>query len=203
MNFSDMLKNKKKTTEEEKVALENQTQSEIEQEIVQVNKARAPEVESEVEAVEEISVEEKLQAELKEANDKYLRLYAEFDNYKRRTTKERIELLHSAGKDVLLSFLPVADDLERAIKAMESVSDVKAIKEGIILVSSKLKNTLGQKGIKEMESIGTVFDADIHEAITNVPAPSEDLKGKVIDEVEKGYYLNDKVLRFAKVVVGS
>jgi len=86
---------------------------------------------------------------------------------------------------------------------MESVSDVKAIKEGIILVSSKLKNTLGQKGIKEMESIGTVFDADIHEAITNVPAPSEDLKGKVIDEVEKGYYLNDKVLRFAKVVVGS
>ena len=199
MNFSDMLKNKKKTTEEEKVALENQTQSEIEQEIVQVNEARAPEVE----AVEEVSVEEKLQAELKEANDKYLRLYAEFDNYKRRTTKERIELLHSAGKDVLLSFLPVADDLERAIKAMESVSDVKAIKEGIILVSSKFKNTLGQKGIKEMESIGNVFDADIHEAITNVPAPSEDLKGKVIDEVEKGYYLNDKVLRFAKVVVGS
>nr|WP_262482245.1 nucleotide exchange factor GrpE [Arcticibacter svalbardensis] len=203
MNFSDMLKNKKKTTEEEKVALENQTQSEIEQEIEQVNEARAPEVDSEVEAVEEISVEEKLQGDLKEANDKYLRLYAEFDNYKRRTTKERIDLLQSAGKDVLLSILPVADDLERAIKAMESVSDVKAIKEGIILVSSKLKNTLGQKGIKEMESIGTVFDADIHEAITNIPAPSADLKGKVIDEVEKGYYLNDKVLRFAKVVVGS
>ncbi|EOR93790.1 Heat shock protein GrpE [Arcticibacter svalbardensis MN12-7] len=198
-----MLKNKKKTTEEEKVALENQTQSEIEQEIEQVNEARAPEVDSEVEAVEEISVEEKLQGDLKEANDKYLRLYAEFDNYKRRTTKERIDLLQSAGKDVLLSILPVADDLERAIKAMESVSDVKAIKEGIILVSSKLKNTLGQKGIKEMESIGTVFDADIHEAITNIPAPSADLKGKVIDEVEKGYYLNDKVLRFAKVVVGS
>lgn len=206
MNFSDMLKNKKKTTEEEKVASDNQTQSEMEQNVEQAEQPQAgqtAEAEGEVKEVEEISPEEKLRAELKEANDKYLRLYAEFDNYKRRTTKERIELLQSAGKDVLLSLLPIADDFDRAIKYMNSSSDIEAVKEGIVLVSSKFKSTLTQKGVKEMESIGTAFDADLHEAITNIPAPSEDMKGKVVDEVEKGYFLNDKVIRFAKVVVGS
>ncbi|MGV3704149.1 MAG: nucleotide exchange factor GrpE [Arcticibacter sp.] len=206
MNFSDMLKNKKKTTEEEKVASDNQTQSEMEQNVEQAEQPQAEqtaEAESETKEVEEISAEEKLRAELKEANDKYLRLYAEFDNYKRRTTKERIELLQSAGKDVLVSLLPIADDFDRAIKYMNTSSDIEAVKEGIVLVSSKFKSTLTQKGVKEMESIGTTFDADLHEAITNVPAPSEDMKGKVIDEVEKGYFLNEKVIRFAKVVVGS
>lgn len=206
MNFSDMLKNKKKTTEEEKVASDNQTQSEMEQNVEQAEQPQAEqtaEVESVVEEVEEVSPEEKLRAELKEANDKYLRLYAEFDNYKRRTNKERIELLQSAGKDVLVSLLPIADDFDRAVKYMNTSSDLEAVKEGIVLVSSKFKSTLSQKGVKEMESIGTTFDADLHEAITNIPAPSEDMKGKVIDEVEKGYYLNDKVIRFAKVVVGS
>lgn len=206
MNFSDMLKNKKKTTEEEKVASDNQTQSEMEQNVEQAEQPQAgqtAEAEGDVKEVEEISPEEKLRAELKEANDKYLRLYAEFDNYKRRTTKERIELLQSAGKDVLLSLLPIADDFDRAIKYMNSSSDIEAVKEGIVLVSSKFKSTLTQKGVKEMESIGTAFDADLHEAITNIPAPSEDMKGKVVDEVEKGYFLNDKVIRFAKVVVGS
>jgi len=206
MNFSDMLKNKKKTTEEEKVASDNQTQSEMEQNVEQAEQPQAEqtaEAESEIQEVEEVSAEEKLRAELKEANDKYLRLYAEFDNYKRRTNKERIELLQSAGKDVLVSLLPIADDFDRAIKYMNTSSDLEAVKEGIVLVSSKFKTTLTQKGVKEMESIGTTFDADLHEAITNIPAPSEDMKGKVIDEVEKGYFLNDKVIRFAKVVVGS
>ncbi|MBC7914935.1 MAG: nucleotide exchange factor GrpE, partial [Pyrinomonadaceae bacterium] len=152
---------------------------------------------------DQISEEEKLKGELTEANNKYLRLYAEFDNYKRRTNKERMDLLQTAGKDVLVSLLPVVDDFDRALKSMETATDVAPVKEGIVLVQNKLKGILTQKGLKEMESVGTVFDAEIHEAITNIPAPSDDLKGKVIDEVEKGYYLNDKVIRFAKVVVGA
>jgi len=155
------------------------------------------------EKVEEQSIEEKLQAEVQQLNDKYLRLYAEFDNYKRRTQKERVELLQTAGKDVIVSLLPVLDDFDRALKAMETATDVAPVKEGILLVSTKLKNTLAQKGLKDVESINKDFDTDFHEAITNIPAPSDDLKGKVIDEVEKGYTLNDNVIRFAKVVVGA
>lgn len=146
---------------------------------------------------------QKLSAELAEANDKYLRLYAEFDNFKRRTSKERMELLQTAGKEVMISLLPVLDDFERALKAMETATEINAVKEGVALVQHKLKNILNQQGLKEMEAKGKTFDADLHEAITNIPAPSEDLKGKNIDELEKGYYLNDKVIRFAKVVVGQ
>lgn len=146
---------------------------------------------------------DKLKEELAQANDKYLRLYAEFDNFKRRTAKERIEQNQTAGKEVIVALLPVLDDFDRALKAMGTTSDINAIKEGVALVQHKLKNTLSQKGLKEMESKGTTFDADLHEAITNIPAPSDDLKGKVVDELEKGYYLNDKVVRFAKVVVGA
>jgi len=152
---------------------------------------------------EEPSAEFKLKEELAQANDKYLRLYAEFDNFKRRTTKERIESLQSAGKEVIVSLLPILDDFERAAKALENSTDVNAVKEGVAIVHNKLKNTLSQKGLKEMEAKGTTFDADVHEAITNIPAPTDDLKGKVVDEMEKGYYLNDKVIRFAKVIVGS
>ncbi|RQO75295.1 nucleotide exchange factor GrpE [Pedobacter sp. KBW06] len=151
----------------------------------------------------EISVEEKLQQEVAALNDKYLRLFAEFDNYKRRTQKERVELLQTAGKDVIISMLPVLDDFDRANKAMDGATDINPIREGIALVHHKLKSVLGQKGLKEMESISTPFDTDLHEAITKIPAPNEELKGKVIDELEKGYTLNDKVIRFAKVVVGS
>ena len=158
---------------------------------------------NETEQAPELSVEEKLQAEVQQLNDKYLRLYAEFDNYKRRTQKERVELLQTAGKDVIVSLLPVLDDFDRALKAMETAADVAPVKEGILLVSTKLKNTLSQKGLKDVESINQPFDTDFHEAITNIPAPTEDLKGKVIDEVEKGYTLNDNVIRFAKVVVGA
>jgi molecular chaperone GrpE len=143
------------------------------------------------------------EAELVEKEDKYLRLYAEFENYKRRTLAERIELFKTAGQEIMLAMIPVLDDFERALKAMENATDVVSVKEGIDLVSHKFKNTLVAKGLKPMDSIGQTFNADLHEAITNIPAPTEDMKDKVIDEVEKGYYLGDKVIRYAKVVVGS
>jgi molecular chaperone GrpE len=151
----------------------------------------------------ELSAEEKLKQENAALNDKYLRLFAEFDNYKRRTQKERVELLQTAGKDVIVSLLPILDDFDRANKATENAVDVAPIKEGVQLVHTKLKNLLAQKGLKDVESINKPFDTDLHEAITKIPAPTEDMKGKVIDELEKGYTLNDKVIRFAKVVVGS
>jgi len=158
---------------------------------------------NDLEEGDELSESDKLRAEVSEARDKYVRLYAEFDNYKRRTTKERIDLLQSAAKDILIDLLPVLDDFERAIKSMDAAKEIKAVKEGVSLVHHKLKNILLQKGLKEMKSQGEVFNADLHEAITNIPAPTEKLKGKVVDELEKGYYLNDKVIRFAKVVVGA
>ena len=147
-------------------------------------------------------VTEKLQVELEEQKDKYLRLFAEFDNYKRRTAKERIELFQTAGKDVIVSLLEVMDDCDRAEKQMQKSDDTASIKEGIGLVFGKLRTTLSNKGLKAMQSINTEFDVEKHEAITEVPA-ADDMKGKVVDEVEKGYYLNEKIIRFAKVVVGK
>ncbi len=185
----------KKKKEEEPIIENNQAEQEIENAQNEENVPTEPTV--------ELSAEEKLQQENAALNDKYLRLFAEFDNYKRRTQKERSELLQTAGKDVVVSLLPVLDDFERALKATENTTEVSAIRDGIMLVQNKLKSILSQKGLKELESINTVFDTDIHEAITNIPAPSDDLKGKVVDELEKGYTLNDKVIRFAKVVVGS
>jgi len=146
---------------------------------------------------------DKLNAELQEQKDKFLRLYAEFDNFKRRSAKERIDLINTAGKEVIQSLLEVLDDLERAEKQMQQGSDINQIKEGQRLIFQKLKNTLQTRGLKEMESIGQEFDVDLHEAITDIPSPSPELKGKVIDQVEKGYFLNDKIIRFAKVVVGK
>ncbi|MEO6489510.1 MAG: nucleotide exchange factor GrpE [Ferruginibacter sp.] len=145
---------------------------------------------------------EKLQMELKEQKDKYLRLSAEFDNFRRRTAKERIELIQTAGKETIFSLLEILDDSERAEKQMQASDDIAVIKEGTLLVFNKFRNVLLQKGLKAMESIGEDFDVEKHEAITEVPAP-EKMKGKVVDEVVKGYYLNDKLIRFAKVVVGK
>ena len=145
---------------------------------------------------------EKLKTELDEQKDKYLRLFAEFDNYKRRTAKERMELFQTAGKDVVVSMLEVMDDCDRAEKQLQTSDDINSIKEGIGLVFGKLRSTLSNKGLKAMQSINTEFDVEKHEAITEVPAAG-DMKGKVVDEVEKGYYLNDKIIRFAKVVVGK
>lgn len=155
------------------------------------------------ETKEELSAEEKLQQEITTLNDKYLRLFAEFDNFKRRTQKERIELLQTAGKDVVVSLLPVLDDFERAVKATEGATEVGAVREGVILIQNKLKGILQQQGLNEIESINTDFNTDLHEAITQTPAPTQEQKGKVIDEIQKGYTLNDKVIRFAKVVVGA
>lgn len=151
----------------------------------------------------EISELAKVQAELAELNDKYIRMYSEFDNYKRRTARERIDLMQSASRDLVIALLPVVDDFDRAEKAFEASKDLEALKEGVKLVHHKLKSILSQNGLVAMESIGKEFNVDFHEAITNIPAPSNDMKGKVIDEVEKGYLLKDKVIRFAKVVVGE
>lgn len=137
-----------------------------------------------------------------EANDKFLRLYSEFDNFKRRNTRERIELIKTAGSDVLKSVLPVLDDFDRAIKANQSAEDIDAVKSGFTLINQKLFHLLETKGLKKMEVMGQPLDTDLHEAITQIPAPTEDLKGKVIDVIENGYYLNEAVLRHAKVVVG-
>ena len=209
MNFSDMLKKKKIQEEPQNPEIQEQQEisEEIKEEIKNVNDANQKhknDLEEDLPVEEtEISEEDKLRAELAESNNKYLRLYAEFDNYKRRTVKERIELQQTAGKDVITDLLPVLDDLDRALKAMETANDVNAVKEGVALINHKIKNTLAQKGLKEMDAKGVVFDADLHEGITTIPAPSDDLKGKIIDELEKGYYLNDKVIRYAKVVIGA
>lgn len=190
----------KKKKEEEPIIENNQA----EQEVAEAQNEATETVETApAEPVVELSAEEKLKEENSNLNDKYLRLFAEFDNYKRRTQKERVELLQTAGKDVVVAMLPVLDDFERALKATENATEVSAIREGVMLVQTKLKSILNQKGLKEVESLNTVFDTDLHEAITKIPAPSEDLKGKVVDELEKGYTLNDKVIRFAKVVVGA
>jgi molecular chaperone GrpE len=145
----------------------------------------------------------KIKEELQDQKDKYLRLYAEFDNFRRRSAKERIEYTQTAGQEVIKSMLEVLDDCSRVEKMMYMTEDPTIIREGVQLVFNKLKNTLTSKGVKVMETIGTEFNADIHEAITEIPSPSEDMVGKVIDEVEKGYYLNDKIIRYAKVVIGK
>ncbi|HQY12460.1 MAG TPA: nucleotide exchange factor GrpE [Ferruginibacter sp.] len=145
---------------------------------------------------------EKLQAELQEQKDKYLRLFAEFDNFKRRNAKEKLEMIQTAGKDVISSLLEVLDDCERAEKQLEESEDIINNKKGVQLVFTKLRNTLQAKGLKAMETVNTDFDVEKHEAITEIEVP-EKQKGKVVDEVEKGYYLNDKIIRFAKVVVGK
>jgi molecular chaperone GrpE len=155
------------------------------------------------EPVAEESALEKVKEELKEAKDKHLRLAAEFDNFKRRNAKERIELIQTAGRDVISGLLEILDDADRAQKQWETSLDVPQIKEGVSLIFNKLKNQLQAKGLKPMESIGKDFNPDLHEAITEIPAPSAELKGKVLDEVVQGYYLNDKIIRHAKVVVGK
>jgi molecular chaperone GrpE len=146
---------------------------------------------------------EQLQQEAGEWKDKYIRLVAEFDNFRKRNAKERIDLIQTAGKDVIASLLDVMDDCDRAQKQIETSDDAASNKEGVLLVFNKLRNILQSRGLKAMESVDKEFNPDLHEAITEIPAPANKLKGKVIDEVQKGYYLNDKIIRFAKVVVGK
>ncbi len=172
------------TTKEEEAALEQGTEPSV--------------IEAELEA--QIA---ELKANLAGMNDKYLRLSAEFDNFRKRTLKEKMELTKSASESVLINILSVVDDFERAIQAISQTSDIDATKEGISLIYNKFKEFTKQNGVNEIEAVGTIFDTDLHEAITKIPAPSEELKGKIVDVIQKGYYLNDKVIRFAKVVVGE
>jgi molecular chaperone GrpE len=184
----------KKVEVEEKVN-EDLVQEEPEQE-ESVEEAAGEETEEEA---KEPTAEEKL-AELQ---DRYLRLTAEYDNFRKRTLKEKIDLQKSANESLLEALLPVADDFDRAMQSVEEARDVEAVKEGMKLISGKFQGFLNQQGVKEIEAVNLPFDTDLHEAVTKIPAPSKKLKGKVVDVVQKGYYLNEKVLRFSKVVIGE
>ncbi|WP_041383284.1 nucleotide exchange factor GrpE [Polaribacter sp. MED152] len=152
------------------------------------------------EAKKEPTAEELIQAE----KDKFLRLFAEFENYKKRTSRERIELFKTAGQELMTSLLPIVDDFERALTHIEDDKEAEELRKGVLLIYNKFYNTLEQKGLSRIETnSGDTFDAEIHEAITQIPAPSDDMKGKVIDCVEKGYKLGDKVIRYPKVVIGQ
>jgi molecular chaperone GrpE len=185
------LKNSVMMNEKENIQDENLEQNENNQE------------QETQEEVTELSQEEILSNQLAEANDKFARLFAEFDNYKKRTSKERVELISTAGEKVISKLLTVLDDFDRALNAMATAQDVESVKQGVELVNNKFRKILENEGLKEMTVIGETFDADFQEAITAIPSPSEDMKNKVIDVVEKGYTLNDKVIRFAKVVIGQ
>ncbi|OBX24586.1 molecular chaperone GrpE [Gelidibacter algens] len=157
---------------------------------------------NETSQAEELTVEEQLQEDLGKEKDKFLRLFADFENYKKRTSKERMELFRTAGQEVILSLLPVLDDFDRALNEISKTED-KELLQGVELIRNKFKNTLEIKGLEEVGTAkGDVFNADLHEAITQIPAPSDDLKGKVVDVIEKGYKLGDKVIRFPKVITG-
>lgn len=162
------------------------------------NAENAPEVET-----EPISELDQIKADLADQKDKYLRLLAEFENFKRRTAKERIDLIQTAGKDVIVSLLDVLDDCDRAEKQLNTSDDIAVQKEGIQLVFNKIRSTMQAKGLVAMESVNKDFNVELHEAITEIPAANNKMKGKVVDEVTKGYFLNDKIIRFAKVVVGK
>ncbi|MFN5326928.1 MAG: nucleotide exchange factor GrpE [Bacteroidota bacterium] len=154
-------------------------------------------------SVEELNELDVLKKEVEEQKEKFIRLYAEFDNFKRRNAKERVELIQTAGKEVIQSMLEVLDDCERAEKQMNQSDDLDQIKMGVGLVFNKFRNVMQSRGLKEMKSIGEAFNPDFHEAITEIPVQDEKMKGKIVDEVEKGYTLNDKIIRFSKVVVGK
>jgi molecular chaperone GrpE len=144
-----------------------------------------------------------LEKELQEQKEKYLRLSADFDNYRKRTMKEKIEMSKQAGEEIFARILPVLDNLERAMKAVEEAKDLNAVKEGMHLIHNMFNEYLGQQGVKEIEAMHQEFDTDVHDAVTKIPAPDKKLKGKVVDVIERGYFLNDKVLRYAKVVIGE
>jgi molecular chaperone GrpE len=146
---------------------------------------------------------EELEEKLSQLNDSHLRLMAEFDNYRKRTIKEKADLIKSAGENILSNILPLVDDFERGIQASETATDINAVREGMILIYDKFISFLCQNGVKKIETDNQAFDTEFHEAITTIPAPTEEQKGKIVDCIQKGYTLNDKVIRFAKVVVGE
>ena len=192
-----MKKNTKDSPKEEKEAVTNEQQQETK------GKKQSKKEAKEDSKEEEVSPIEKLEAELAESKDKYLRLYSEFDNFRRRTAREKLDLMQTAGERLVVELLPVIDDFNRAEDSLSS-NDAKAIAEGVKLISDKFAKTLEAEGLKLMETKeGTVFDPEIHEAITQIPAPSKKLKGKIVDTIERGYFLGEKVIRHAKVVIGA
>jgi molecular chaperone GrpE len=194
MTEKEIMKDEHATSQEQEVNQEEKISNLSEEESKKEESSSNP----------ELSKEEKLQQEVDELKDKYLRLYSEFENYRRRTSKERIDLIKTASEELMREILPVIDDFERAFKASENEKDAVKVREGNQLVFHKLVKILESKGVKVMDNlIGKPFDADTQEAITQIPAPNEDMKGKVIDVVENGYTLGDKVIRFAKVVTGA
>lgn len=200
MNIKNIFKNKNKMSTEntEKEILENESVTQ-EQSIENQEETTV----AGVEAAEELTVEQKLEEDLANEKDKHLRLFAEFENYKRRTSKERMELFKTANQDVLQSILPVLDDFDRAMVEI-SKSDDEVLLKGVQLIHEKLKSTLVSKGLEEVEvRPGDAFNADFAEAITQIPAPTPALKGKIVDIIEKGYKLGDKIIRFPKVVIGN
>ena len=194
------MSEEKELNEEVKNETASDTQDTATEEQVQETVAEETQTE---ETVEETVIEPTPEEKYAELNDKFLRLYSEFDNYRKRTNKEKLELISTASSGVIKDLVAVLDDFERAMTNNEAVEDTTSLKEGFQLIYNKLKSTLETKGLKPMVSKGEVFDSELHEAIANIPAPSEDLKGKIVDDVEKGYYIHDKVIRYAKVVVGQ
>ena len=198
MDIKNMFKNKSKMSTEntDKEILENENSNQVEESHIENEPI-------EVDRADELTLEQKLEEELATEKDKFLRLFAEFENYKRRTSKERIELFKTANQEVLQAMLPVMDDFDRAIIEISKSEDLLLLK-GVELIHEKLKSTLFSKGLEEVEvRVGDAFNADYAEAITQIPAPSDDLKGKIVDVLEKGYKLGDKIIRFPKVVIGQ
>ncbi len=186
------------TENSEKEVIENENDT-----LNQTEESATEQTTPEVEAAEELTVEQKLEEELAKEKDKFLRLFAEFENYKKRTTKERIDLFKTANQEVLQALLPVLDDFDRAMTQI-SKSEDEVLLKGVELIHEKLKSTLVGKGLEQVEvKAGDDFNADFAEAITQIPAPSDDLKGKIVDVIEKGYKLGDKIIRFPKVVIGN
>ena len=175
----------------------NQEEESLEQDNLETND------ENKEQETAEIVEESDIASKLEEAQDKYARLLAEFENYKKRTSRDKIEIIQSAGKEFIGKLLPVLDDMDRALISMAAAQDVETVKQGVELVNTKFRKLMEQQGLKEMDVAGQAFDSEFQEAITAIPAPTDDMKNKVIDVVEKGYLLNDKVIRFAKVVIGQ
>lgn len=204
-----MSENKDQNQEEKNVVegAENQEVESVEATVEEVTEEEKEDEEATDAATdnsaEEKTVEEKLTEELAALKDKHIRLTAEFDNFRKRTMKEKLDLVKTGGESAIKNLLPVVDDFERAMQAAESSEDIESLKEGVGLIYSKFQSYLEQNGVKEIEGKGEDFDTDKHEALTKIPAPTEEDKGKVVDVIEKGYYIHEKVLRFAKVVVGD
>lgn len=193
---------KKETSSNNDNSAQKEANIEDQEQVLNSEENQEEQVEESDEMIEESPIE-KLEAELAEAKDKYLRLFSEFDNYRRRTAKEKLELLQTAGERIMVSLLPVIDDFSRAESSLDS-GDAEAIAEGVKLISDKFVKILDLEGLKIMDTKkGTDFDTELHEAVTQIPAPSKKLKGKIVDTIESGYYLGEKVIRHAKVVIGA